>query len=68
MIWVVVLSTIRFIVAGQAVWYTIVCTIYMLDGKIELGYVFPPPCLVTGQVSLKVLETLVIGNYDKFSS
>ena len=48
----------------------IVCTIYVLDGKFEVGDVLPPSCLVTRQVrlSLEVFEALVIGDYDEFSS
>ena len=67
---VMVLWTISLVVVGQAVHYSVVGTIHMLDGKIEAEDVLPPPCLSTRQVwlSLKVFEALVTHDYDGFLS
>ena len=70
MIRVMVFWPVSLVVAGQAVRYSVVGTIHVLDGKIEAGDILPPPCLSARhmQLSLKVLEALVICNYDEFSS
>ena len=70
MIRVMVFWTISLVVAGQAVRYSVVSTIHMLDGKVEVGDILPPPCLSARQMrlSLEVLEALVICDYDKFLS
>ena len=58
------------IVARQTVCYSIGHTIHMLDGKVEAGNVFLPSRLSARQMglSLEVFETLVVCNYDEFSS
>ena len=70
MIRVMVLWTISLVVVGQTVRYLVVRTIHVLDGKVEVGDILPSPCLPARQVwlSLKVLEALVVCDYDKFSS
>ena len=70
MIRVMVFWTISLVVAGQAVHYSVVSTIHMLDGKVEVGDILPPPCLSARQMqlSLEVLEALVVCDYDKFLS
>ena len=70
MVGVLVFWTIGLVVAGQAVRYSVVGTIHMLDGKIEAGDILPPPCLSARQMrlSLEVLEALVICKCDEFSS
>ena len=62
--------TISLVVAGQAVRYLVVGTIHVLDGKVEVGDILPPPCLSARQMrlSLEVLEALMICDYDEFSS
>ena len=70
MIRVMVFWTISLLVVGQAARYSVVGTIHVLDGKVEAGDILPPPCLSARQMqlSLEVLEALVICDYDEFSS
>ena len=61
---------ISLVVAGQAVCYPVGHAIHVLDGKLEVGDVLPPSGLSTRQMglSLEVLETLVVCDYDELVS
>ena len=67
---VLITWAIHFIVVGQAICYLVCNTIHVLDGEVKTGYVFPPVSLPArqAQLSLKVLETLMVCDYDEFSS
>ena len=63
-IWAVI-----FIVLGETICHSVCVTIHILDGEVKVGKVFPPPSLSAQQarLGLKVLETLMVSYYDKFS-
>ena len=69
MLLMMIIRAIGFIVARQAVCYSVGDTIHMLDGEVKSRDVFPPSHLSARQIrlSLEVLETLVVCNYDESS-